>query len=71
LPDELFEVKFTSESTKAQRCRSATEKKRIISVQYCHKSINNPLWKPEIELFWHFAKLEIAYFNEKNPFNFP
>jgi len=24
-----------------------------------------PLWKPEIKLFRHFPKLEIAYFNGK------
>jgi len=30
----------------------------------------SPPWKPEIELFRHFPKLKIAYFNGKNPFNF-
>jgi len=30
----------------------------------------SPLWKPEIELFRHFSKLKIAYFNRKIPFNF-
>jgi len=30
----------------------------------------SPLWKPEIQLFRHFPKREIAYFNRKNPFNF-
>jgi len=27
------------------------------------------LWKLEIELFWHFSNLKIAYFNEKNHVN--
>jgi len=30
------------------------------------KKISLP-WKPEIELFRHFTKLEIAYFKGKNP----
>jgi len=30
----------------------------------------SPPWKPEIQLFRHFPKLEIAYFNGENPFNF-
>jgi len=30
----------------------------------------HPPWKPEIQLFRHFPKLQIAIFNGKNAFNF-
>jgi len=30
----------------------------------------SPVWKPEILLFTHFPKTEIAYFNGKNQFQF-
>jgi len=40
---------------------------RIFSV---HNSKNITPWKPEIQLFRHFPKLKIAYFNGNNPFNF-
>jgi len=38
------------------------------SVLLQFKNINPQ--KPEIELFRHFLKLKIAYFNGKNPCNF-
>jgi len=48
-------------------------KKNILEklfVQYCHNSKNITPWIPEIEVCRHFPKLETAYFNGKNPFNF-